>query len=331
VSPPTPSPPQPAAEDKSQLIKRLFAEIQVAAKAKDFTRAEELREKLIEIDPMALREIIKASEIIEEEKTAGADREHLAIWDNLYGDLSQEERNCVFYSMKKYLLPPKKMILAHGALNNRLFLIDKGRVTIFFPKDGKNIILAQLGRGDILGEYTFSTISLCSASAITHSEVQLRCLENAATDGWEDKCPGLYDKLIEFCLKHGRVDEIIRAKKLEKRTYSRFPAEGRVTAVVLTKEGEKSEAVFAGGLSDISVAGACFTFRCTKKATARALLARHLLLSISNERGDAPTVISAIGKVMRVSFHLYEDYSVHVRFNELLTEEQCRKFMYRQS
>jgi hypothetical protein len=232
--------------------------------------------------------------------------------------------------MKKFVLPPKKMILAHGALNNRLFLIDKGRVTIFFPKDGKNIVLAQLGRGDILGEYTFSTISLCSASAITHSEVQLRCLENAATDGWEEKCPGLHDKLIDFCLKKGRVDEIIRAKKLEKRTCSRFPAEGRVTAVVLTREGGKSEVVFNGGLSDISLAGACFTFRCAKKATARALLARHLLLSIVNERGDAPTVISAIGKVMRVSFHLYEDYSVHVRFNELLTEEQCNKLKYRQ-
>jgi excinuclease UvrABC helicase subunit UvrB len=64
VSPPTPSPPQPAAEDKSQRIKRFFAEIQAAAKAKDFARAEELREKLIKIDPMALREIITASVFI---------------------------------------------------------------------------------------------------------------------------------------------------------------------------------------------------------------------------------------------------------------------------
>lgn len=323
---PTPPSSQSAPKDKSQIVKQLFAEIQVSVQAKDFKLADALRDKLIETDPMALSEIIKASEAIEAAKTAGIDRDHLAIWDNLYEGLSEEESNCLFYSMKKYLLPPKKMILAHGALNNRLFLIDRGQVTIFFPKEGRNIVLAQLGRGDILGEYTFSTISLCSASAITHSEVQLRCLESSAADGWEDRYPGLYQKLIDFCLKKGRVDEIVRNKNLEKRSHTRYPAEGRVRAVVLTREGRKSEVVFQGGLSDISVAGACFTIRCTKKATARALLARHLLLSISCDRGGEPIVLSEIGRVVRVSFHLYDDYSVHLQFNEQLTEDQCKKF-----
>lgn len=326
MSPLTPPSSPSAPADKSQIVKQLFAEIQVAVRAMDFKKADALREKLIETDPVALIEIIRSSEMIEEAKTAGIDRGHLAIWDKLYGGLSEEEMNCLFYSMKKYVLPPKKMILAHGALNNRLFLIDRGQVTIFFPKEGRNIVLAQLGRGDILGEYTFSTISLCSASAITHSEVQLRCLESSATDGWEEKYPGLYQKLIDFCLQNGRVDEIVRSKKLEKRTYPRYLAEGRVRAVVLTREGNKSEVVFNGNLSDVSAAGTCFTIRCTRKATARALLARHLLLTISREQGDAPVNISAIGRVVRLSFHLYDDYSVHLQFNELLTEELCKKF-----
>ncbi|NTW84499.1 MAG: cyclic nucleotide-binding domain-containing protein [Chlorobiaceae bacterium] len=164
----------------------------------------------------SLGEIIKSAGIIEDAKTAGIDPDHLANWGKLYDLLSDEERNCFYYSMKKYVLRPKTMILTYGALNNRLFLIDRGHVIIFSPKDGKNVVLAKLGPGDILGEYTFSTISLCSASAITHTEVQLMCLESSAADGWEEKYPGLYEKLIDFSLKFGRVDEIIRNKKQEK-------------------------------------------------------------------------------------------------------------------
>jgi hypothetical protein len=320
-----PSPNHLSKEDKSKLIEKLFAEIQVSAKARDFKRADALREKLIEIDPMALSEIIKSSEIIEAEKAVGIDRDHLAIWAKLYDNLSDEERNCLFYSMKKFVVPPKKMLLTHGAQNNRLFLIDSGQVTIFFPKDGKNIVLAQLGRGDILGEYTFATISLCSASAVTHTEVKLMCLESSAADGWEEQYPGLYEKLVDFCLKSGRVDEIIRNKKMEKRRYERYPAEGKVNAILLTKDGKRSDVMFRGSLSDVSMAGICFTIHCTKKATARALLARYLLLSIAGEDGSESVLPSTIGKVVRVSFHLYDDYSVHLQFNQLLPAEMVRR------
>ncbi len=325
MSPHSPPPAQPAGEDQARTVRRLFAEIQVLAKARDFKRAEGLREKLIEIDPMALSEIIQSSEIIEREKSAGIDRDHLAIWARLYGLLSEEEANCLYYSMKKVVVSPEKMLLVHGVQNNRLFLIDRGQVTIFFPKDGKNILLAQLGRGDILGEYAFSAISLNSASAVTQSEVQLMCLDSSVVDDWEEKHPGLYQKLIDFCLKNGKVDEIIRNRKLEKRRYARIPVAGQVTAHLLTREGKKSEVIFRGGLSNVSMDGICFTIRCTKKATARALLARYLFLSISCERGADPILFTAIGRVVRVSFHLYDDYSIHVQFNQLLTKELYKK------
>ncbi len=326
MSPFPPSSNQPGEEDKSQATKQLFAQIQVAAKAGDFKLADQLHEKLIAIDPMALSEIIKSAGIIEDEKTAGIDRDHLAIWSKLYDCLSEEERNCFYYSMKKYVLRPKTMILNYGAMNSRLFLIDKGHVIIFSPKDGKNTVLAKLGPGDILGEYTFSTISLCSASAITHTDVQLMCLESSAADGWEDKYPGLYEKLIDFCLKSGRVDQILRNKKTEKKRYARHAAAGPVKATLLTKEGGKTEIVYSGDLSDISMSGCCLGMRFAKKAVARTLLARNLLLFITGAEEENPPTMSVIGRVVRVSFHLYGDFSVHVQFNQLLREDALRKF-----
>jgi CRP-like cAMP-binding protein len=182
-----------------------------------------------------------------------------------------------------------------------------------------------LGRGDILGEYAFSAISLNSASAVTHSEVQLMYLDSSEADDWEEKHPGLYQKLIDFCRKNGKVDESMRNRKLEKRRDVRIPVAGQVTAHLLTREGKKSEVIFRGRLSDISPDGTCFTIRCTKKATARALLARYLFLSISCERGGAPITFTAIGRVVRVSVHLYEDYSIHVQFNQPLSRDLYKK------
>ena len=313
-------------EDRSKIVQQLVAEILIAAKARNFKLADYLHEKLIATDPMALSAIIKSSGVIEAEKTAAIDRDHLAIWGKLYNSLNDEERNCVYYSMKKLVLRPKTMILTYGAMNNRLFLIDRGQVIIFFQKEGKNVVLAKLGPGDILGEYTFSTISLCSASAITYTEVQLMLLESSAADGWEDKCPGLYEKLIDFCLKGGKVDEILRNKKMEKKRYERHATGGPVKATLLTSEGSITEIVYSGELSDISKSGCCISMRFSKKAMARALLARYLQLFITSGQED-PATMSVTGKVVRVSFHLYGDFSVHIQFNELLQEEVLRQFV----
>ncbi len=325
MSPLPPPSGHPSGKDGPRSAQDLFLEIQSTISQGDIPGAEALRERLLAENPMALKEIIQSAELIDEAKSAGIDKDHLVIWDKLYGSLSTEERNCLYYSLKKIVIPPGKVILAQGALNTRLFLIDGGQVTIYLPKADKNTLLAQLGRGDILGEYTFTTISLCSATAVSHSEVHMRYLNSTATDDWEQKQPGLYDKLIDFCIRYGRVDEIIRQKKLEKRTFVRYPVEGRVEATVLTQEGKKTENRFRGNLSDLSVEGTCFLIRCSKKTTARALLARHLLMSFTFERSEGKIAFSAVGKVVGVSFHLYNDYSVHIRFLKQLQETHIQK------
>lgn len=122
---------KPEHSGQSRVVERMLTGIQQAAKARDFMRADQLHAELIATAPMALSEIIKASRSIEEAKSAGMDKDHLAMWQKLYGSLGDGERICLYYSMKKYVLQPKTLILAHGAVNNRLFLIEKGQVTIF--------------------------------------------------------------------------------------------------------------------------------------------------------------------------------------------------------
>lgn len=317
----------PGSDNKEELVKQLCNQIEQAAKEKNFKQAEMLRNRLLEVDSTALTEIIKAAEIIEEEKTAGIDSEHLEIWENLYSTLTTEEKNCLFYSMRKVVIPPKKIILSHGAYNTRLFFIDSGKVTIIFPKKGKNTVLAQLGRGNLLGEYSFTSISLCSATAVSHTEVNLYVLDNQVTDTWHDEYPGLYGKIIDFCIKHGSLEDISRWKALEKRNKPRYPVSGPLQGTLLSKEGEKTETSFKGSLADISLEGCAFEIKLSKKATARALLARHLYLSFSFEIGAESLNFDMVGKIVKVSFYMHNDYCIHVQFTKPITKAILEKIV----
>jgi hypothetical protein len=311
-----------SAKEQSLTIQRLSSEIERAIEARDFQAAEKLRDKLIDTDPMAISQVIKISELIENEMSAAIDREHLAIWPELYDQLTTEERNSLFHSMKKYILPEKKMLLKYGSLNNRLFFIEKGRVSIAIPTGpNKFEILAQLGPGDILGEYTFATIALCSATAVTKTPVEIRCLEGKDAEKWEEKHPGLYGKVLEYCKKYGRVDMIVERKEQENHNYPRFAVQGRVKAILLDNNGQKTEVSFNGELEEVSRSGASFSIHCNKRSIVKQLLTRSFsLLFICGGKGEEIS-FSSFGKVVRVSFLLYNDYLLHIGFHTALPEE----------
>jgi len=323
-----PSPPRsPDGESSEESIKRLFDQIKAAAQKMDFQHAENLREKLLEQYPSALSEIIKSAEIIEEEKVAGIDPHHLDVWDDLYSTLTQEEKNGLFYALKRVVVPPRKIILSHGAYNTRLFFIDSGKVTIIFPRKGKNTVLAQLGKGNLLGEYSFTSISLCSATAVSHTEVVLHYLENAATDEWPEKLPGLYDKIVDYCIKCGSLEDISRWKSLEKRNKPRYSVSGPVKGRLLSREGRKTETSLRGVLSDISLEGCAFEVKLSKKEIARALLGRNLLLNFSFEIDGERFGFERIGKVVKVSFYMHNDYCMHMQFDKTIKKATLERIV----
>ncbi|NNK58732.1 MAG: cyclic nucleotide-binding domain-containing protein [Desulfofustis sp.] len=297
----------------------LAAAISKAALAGNFNEADALRERLIKIDPVNLKLIVSTGEIIEDQKTKLLDKDHLAVWDALYGDLTEEESNGLFYSMESALLDTNKLLQVQGKISNRLFFIDNGKVALFYRKDGKNMIAAQLGRGDIVGESSFFEISLCPLSAATQAETKLYSLTRSAAEAWQEVHPGLYEKVAEFCRKQGKSGEAIAANELDRRSTRRHPISGVAGAVVLQKDGSPGANRFKGGLSDISQSGLCFDIKCSRQETARALLAAEVELALEfDERPQAPLQIK--GQITKVGFHLHNDYSVHVKFIEPIAE-----------
>jgi hypothetical protein len=137
-------------KDTDGACKLLFDLIVDYAKDKNFDKAEMLHEKLYETDPMALTEIVRSGEIIEEEKSDSVDREHLEIWSILYDSLSTSERNALYYSMKSKMFQAGEPIMEQGKLNNRLYFINKGEAKALFNQGGKENLIKLLKAGDII-------------------------------------------------------------------------------------------------------------------------------------------------------------------------------------
>lgn len=302
----------------------LAAKIEAAAAKGRFTEAERLRDELIRIDPVNLKLIVATGETIEAQKTRLLDKDHLAIWQDLYQDLSEEESNALFYSLEPVDIPASKLLQVQGKMSSRLFFIDSGKVALFYPKDGKNIVVAQLGRGDIVGELSFFEISLCPLSAATQSEVKLYSLTRAAAEKWQEPYPGLYEKIDRFCRAAGKSGVAIAASNLDRRTMPRYQVDGIAGAMVLDKAGRPTELRFKGPISDISPTGLCFEIKCSKQETARFLLAKTIEIRL--EFDEAPeAAVDIHGQVTRVSFHLHNDYSVHVQFDQPIADPAFEK------
>ncbi len=310
----------PAVEGGTGGSEEVAERIKKAALQGNFNEAEKLRDELMRVDPMNLKLIVSTGEAIEAQKTRLLDKDHLAVWQELYQELTDEETNGLFYSMEPAEIETNKLLQVQGKVSNRLFFIDSGKVVLFYRKDGKNMVAAQLGRGDIVGETSFFEISLCPLSAATQSEVKLYSLTRNSVEKWQETYPGLYEKLAEICRARGKSTAAIISNNLDRRSTPRYQGSGMVSAVVLDKAGNPGDNRFKGALSDVSPTGLCFDIKCSKQETARVLLATTIDLNLVFD-GHEDAGLNIQGQVTKVSFHLHNDYSVHVKYSEPIDEE----------
>lgn len=306
-------------------LETLTERIKDLARNGSFREAELLREQLMETSPMALDSIVSSAEVIEEEKTKRLDPNHISTWSELYDQLSAEQTNCLFYSLKRVKVGAGKLLFAQGRPNNRLFLVESGKVTLYYRKGEKNYSVSQITTGDIIGEDSFFGISLCPFSAATQSEVHVCYLNRTTADDWHDSQPSLYGKLADFCRKHGIGERTAEQKSSERRDHRRYPLNGSAAAYLLDDQGKRTATYFKGELSDVSRSGVCFSIRCSRQQTARSLLSRDIDISITFDDQDDKT-IELSGTIVKLSYHLHSDYSVHLKFSEVLTTDLFKTF-----
>jgi CRP-like cAMP-binding protein len=311
---------------KELAVKFLYDLIIDYAKAKDFAVAENLRERLIQIDNMALSEIVNSAEIIEAEKSVTIDEQQRGLWKQLYDSLTPEESNAFYLAAKQKTFAPNRTIIKQEMLSDKLFFIKEGRLKLLYQQDEKEIYLKQINKGEIVGQDTFFSISICTISVITMSRVELSYIDLSALQKLEEQFPGFENKLQEFCLKSGdKIEDILKRKQVERRRYARFKVSGEIATLILDDKNKPVAGPFRGHLKDISAGGVCYFIKCSKKSSARRLLGRSAQFQMSFPKDGGHMTVKTKGLIVAVHYCFFNDYSVHVRFSKLVPEDQIRQ------
>ena len=197
-------------DNKEAAVELLFDLILRHAREKNFEKAEALRERLFEVDPMSLTEIIKSAEIIEEEKNESIDPDHLNVWSGMYDLLTTEEAHTLYLAMKNSTYDTDEPVFRQGELNSKLWFMNHGRLKMFYTLGDRELLLKTLGPGDIAGEDTFFSITVCTTSLITLSQVKLSFLDKDTFTKWKDRYPNLSSTLTDYCLRAGSIQNLLK-------------------------------------------------------------------------------------------------------------------------
>lgn len=307
--------------NKEAALKALFELIISYAKKKDFSKAQALRDKLFEVDPMALNEIIKSAEFIEEEKGKSMDQQHLGIWSKLYDILTREEANALYYAMQAVSYEKEQSLFRQGQRDGRLFLVNEGELKLTYAMDKEEILIKTLRAGDMAGEETFFTYSFCTTSLKTSSPVRMCSLRQDILIEWENDFPRLETKLQDYCLKREKISDLLKKKGLDRRACERANSTGKVAVQFLDSSGHKTGNPFRGAISNLSLGGLCFTIKISRKETARLLLGRSLNMRLPLSQAASEPQSDQDGQVVAVHPEPFDNYSVHVKFDRPMHED----------
>lgn len=308
---------QYVAEGKTaEAVALLFDLIVESAKKKDFPKAEALRDKLFDVDSFALTQIVKAGEIIEEEKRGAISTDHLAVWTSLYKTLNQQETTSLYGVLKELRVEPDQRIFRQGERMPRLFLIDSGHAKLTFVKGDREILLRKVGPGDIVGEKMFFSNTVCTSSFIALTAMRIQYIDQESIKSWAGTCPALEDKLLDYCNKQKSAEE--SDGSANRREHPRVKISGGLKFQMLNEKGAPVGNVFQGELSDISLSGLSFYVKITVRDNARMLLGRLLGMKAVPSGVTLPEPIVQSGIVVAVHSLPFEEHSVHVRFHRQL-------------
>jgi CRP-like cAMP-binding protein len=316
---------QLAAAGNTEVAKKQLYDLVVScARKKDFANAERLRERIYEIDPMALMEIIQSGEVIDQEKSGAIDQDDLEVWSKLLTSLTTDEFNALYYSMEERTYKPEETIVSQGTNNDQLFFINMGSVRVSYMGGEKELFLKNLGSGEIAGENFFNA-SVWTVSLTATQLTKILTLKRDKLAELERKNPGIESKLRDFFSRSSDIHKMLAAKGMDRRVHDRHKLERRIQLQVVDNR-DRVLSSFKGEMTDISQGGFSFIVRITKKENSRLLLGRDIKASIPVS-GLPDKVFRGIIIGVQAYDLIVSDYSVHVKLGKELDRHSLQVIM----
>ena len=304
--------------NREAAVKLLFELVATCAKKKNFQAAEAMRSRIFEVDAMALGEIIRSGEMIEEEKSQTIDRGHRKTWVKLYDRLNIEEANALYFGLTKASYQARETIFQQGECKPRLYFLNSGQAKIVYFQDDGEVFLKAVQPGEFAGEDTFFSSRVCTTSMIALSKTEVSYLDADILKEWRTSSPVLESKLQSFASSAEKIENLLRAREVDRRCFKRINAGGKASAQLMTSSDNPVGKPFKVDFRDISQGGICFFVRITKKEAASLLLGKRLCLSYLHPLMDSSHTIRQNGTIVAVHFHPFEDCTVSVKLDTLL-------------
>ncbi|MGV7221982.1 MAG: cyclic nucleotide-binding domain-containing protein [Nitrospinales bacterium] len=312
--------------DIESAINSIFDLVSEWAKAKDFDKASFWREKIIEIDPMALAKHYDAGEVINDEKASMMDTAHHSLWTTLYNSLRKEERKELYSNLQPREFPSGKIIIRQGKLNKALFFIEEGHLKNIFSMGGKENFLHDFGQGDIVGGDTFFKASVCTSTVVTVSMVKLKFIDRNSMDKLDQNFSDFSKRLDGICSwLEARKDKFsLKNKAIERRQNKRHNVSGKVILQTFDIEKNPIRPAYSGWMEDISIGGSSFIIRCADGDVGRAILGRATTLSVKFENGPESEFD---GQILGARFDFKGTYKINLKFEHIFPEEEIKEIV----
>jgi CRP-like cAMP-binding protein len=297
-----------------------------AAMKKDFVTAENLRDRLLAVNPNALFEIIRVNEVIEKEKSSAISKHYLSLWHQLYEFLETDAFNALYHCQHFKDYQAEEVIVQQGDLNSTLYFINEGRVALTYRQGQKEVLIKQMNPGEIIGEGPFFDVSVWTVSLVAITAVKVQVLERQDFLKLLPQFPGLDTSLAEFCNNSSRIHELLQKMKESRRVNTRYPVQLVLVNSLLGNDKKSPRQQFKAQLEDISLGGLSLSIRISQKEKSRLLLGRCLvsILPLGTDK-----VQERSGEVVGVTLDDYmeKNYSVHVRFDQPMSEEELKSLL----
>jgi CRP-like cAMP-binding protein len=316
-------------QNKKAAAKALLLDlISTMTSLQQFDQAEVLCQRLAEIDPLALEDILKAAAILEEQRNAAMDQAQATNWLESCDFLSTEEFNALYSSMEHVTYAANENIVVQGDPQQRLFFVNKGRVKLFSrDSHGNDILLKIVGPGEVFGIDSFFKTSVWTVDVASVGTVDVSVLTQEALRKWQNTFPDLEAKLNDFCQQFVEHDSL-KVMAIDRRVMERLNCAGRLVMAVLDDIGKETGIALQGYMGDVSIGGIFFTIHISQKRHVRLLLGRKILVSLIGGPPDSPLTSGVEGVVVAIyvqdstngDLASYAQYAVHVQFDQPLRE-----------
>lgn len=296
---------------------------------KDFWHAKDCYNKLMEVNPMALSEIIRIGGFIDKAAYEGIDPSHLKMWKDIYDDLPRDVASGLYLSMPERYLKPGDVILKQKDLNDTLYFIDSGTIGLYAETKFDKIKLASLRAGDFLGIEGFINNTYCSSTAQCDAPAVVRGLTLETTEGWPDNYRLILQRIKSRAEKQQeRVAEEIKQTAISRRRYERYTTNNRVyVEIAVVGMGEKR---FRAEVLNVSVGGVAAIGRIDPEDYKR-MLGTVVELTFVTKKQNFESIFtkSFTAEVVGIVPKHNNNYSVHLQFRVLIEAQELNTLINR--